>query len=807
MVNQQTVPQSQELSKEKENPSHGNDSRSKNKAPAEENRAEPVIAKEREVLGLDNATQPVGVAFSGGGIRSASFSIGVLQALQGCVMPETDRHESSRRTLFNYVDYLSTVSGGGYAGTSLSWFRYNNGEGFFPFGIKGEGSQWESRKDDAQTPDPAKILTFIRLHGNYLTPNGWLDFTSMLGTLIRGLLISASFYFLFLVLVTSLLYRLSLVEAVPALAVGKKLIALLNGWLVSIANYLFPEAGIIPQLNAGDEKLILLGVLLAVIAGLAFLLMTFAPILFTIFKVSRITQSPLSYWGRTLVQGINGLFIKLMLLAILIISLPFVYRLFAGALQIIGPAGIITGLLAAYARFRTFTGKVPLLEKSPRAGTFFMVLSAAIFIYTLLLFSYGITTITLISNGSFNTVSGWPLVVILVIVLVGYGLLVNINYCAVGRMYRDRLMETFLPDNESVNNDTWGLAEDAEKTTLDTFCLAGQGNDQTAIRPYQLINSNVVLVSDKDVRNRDRGGASFLLSPLFVGSDATGYRRTNDYMKNGIGITYRGLTGATAMAISGAAVNPNTGVAGSGPTRNVLISFLMTFFNIRLGYWGQNPGDRFFNRPNLIYPGLFALFSVGYHAEAKFLDLSDGGHFENLGLYELLRRRCRFIIASDATADPDFNFTDLGNAIERARVDFGITTRFSDGEYDLEHLIPGTAGHSVFQEKFELAKRGFAFGNIYYPKINDKPAQEGLLIYVKSTMTSGLPGDIYGYKARHPEFPDQSTADQFFDETQFEAYRELGYEITKSVFTDKLVMPKVEKYLQQLSFVETAPEQ
>jgi len=170
------------------------------------------------------------------------------------------------------------------------------------------------------------------------------------------------------------------------------------------------------------------------------------------------------------------------------------------------------------------------------------------------------------------------------------------------------------------------------------------------------------------------------------------------------------------------------------------------------------------------------------HERAGFIQLSDGGHFENLGLYELVRRKMDLILVSDGGQDGDFTFADLGNAIERVRVDFGVNIRFDDECYTLEGVLPKPreAKSETWRIKFGLAKRGFALASIWYP---DRQSC-GVLIYVKATMLDGLPSDLYAYKAQNPEYPDQSTLDQFFDEDQFEAYRELGYNLVKQMFAE-----------------------
>jgi hypothetical protein len=159
-----------------------------------------------------------------------------------------------------------------------------------------------------------------------------------------------------------------------------------------------------------------------------------------------------------------------------------------------------------------------------------------------------------------------------------------------------------------------------------------------------------------------------------------------------------------------------------------------------------------------------------------YIELSDGGHFENLGIYELVRRRVDTIIVSDGSADKDFTFGDLANAIERVRADFGVNIRFKSEEIQLGNLLPSSCKDGAFAKKFNLACKSYACGTIEYPYIDTKiPKKNGTIYLIKSTLIANLPADIYGYRARFSDFPDQTTGDQFFDENQFDAYRELGY--------------------------------
>jgi hypothetical protein len=235
---------------------------------------------------------------------------------------------------------------------------------------------------------------------------------------------------------------------------------------------------------------------------------------------------------------------------------------------------------------------------------------------------------------------------------------------------------------------------------------------------------------------------------------------------------------ATAMAVSGAAASSNMGansIKALTPTLAIL--------NVRLGYWMANPRQLAQDhKPSSLFDQLYFLQELfGLMREnSETIYLTDGGHIENLGIYELLRRRCRLIIAIDAEADPEMSFRSLVALQRYARIDLGVLIALPWAE-----IRDGTRAASK-----EIAESGglpphaaphgphCAVGEIIYPQ-----NQKGILLYVKSSITGDENDYIVDYKRRFPTYPHETTADQLFSEEQFEAYRALGFHAVNEVFS------------------------
>ena len=679
-----------------------------------------------------------GLALSGGGIRSASFALGVLQRLvAGQVLKS--------------IRYLSTVSGGGYIGSSLTWFLHDGLPDGSPAGTEPKNFPFS----EGGTTGPARpVVGFIRDHCSYLVPGRGLGGFSLFGVVVRGIFVS---FFVYLAMTIAIMEVLTWAGAFRPLGGGSAFV---------LGPVRIPQPG----------PLTLNVLLLAAVAVVLLLLV--ASLWFSIRTQAYSSESPDRY--RSLIRGqrLIGRAWKAVAILLVVGLIPVVSELIQSRVTSVATGSAMTGLGALTGLYEFWKQMAPGSGTRPWLSKLRIVVGGAALVFGFLLLGYALSGLA-------------PLFVPALLASVIFGLIVNLNYVGFHRMYRNRLMEAFMPNSRNVRDNRWGAATEADRQRLEDVCADRDKG------PYHLINTNLVLVASEDRKYEGRGGDSFILSPLFCGSEATGWRQTDHYMSSLLYLAgkrrlkARGLTLPTAMAISGAAVNPNTGGAGTGPTRNPLVSFLMTVLNLRLGYWASNP-DRLprYSIPNFISPGLRSLFGYGFDERRRTIELTDGGHFENLGLYELIRRGLDLIIVCDAGQDKDFQFTDLANALERVRVDHGVEVVFMDEEYSVNGLIPGSGRPEL---DLRLAKRGYAIGQIIYPQPDEdstEPPPTGVLVYIKTTLSEGLTADIYGYRKTHKDFPDQTTADQFFDEAQFEAYRQLGFETTGQLLRDNEGMSK-----------------
>jgi hypothetical protein len=793
------------------------------------------------------------LCLSGGGIRSASFSLGVIQGL-------------ARLGLLDAFDYVSTVSGGGYTGGWLSaWLHHTREDGGTPDDVF---RALAGHSDTSPSPEPEPVRQ-VREYSNYLDPKlGALsvDVWSLISTVARNLLLNwlvlvpilaaallvPRVYFAMTMLGTQdWIYRDDLFWwSAVVLWAAAGLLALALAYTVrnlpSIGNRqgsqdtflmfcfvpLCAATGLFTLYWAWSRALnadpVILSVLTMITAGAhtaiwlvvgAFSPRRWRPMTWIAAALSGAIAGVGVWWfavhafatplargeiiasvGAPLVLAIIGgagsLFVGLASIetteedrewwsrsgAWLLIAIAAWCA--CSAVVFVGPVlaeravawvgdklaspaagrALFAGLTALTGGIAAVTGRETRSNGASRVALWRRIAfaTAAPAFVALLLVGLAtmnvwllrwIDTLDLVPAYTHPDGAGLPEIILLLVIFsavgVLMGLVVAVNKFSLHGMYRNRLIRAFLGASRTTS--------DRRPNRFTGFDV--QDNvflkDLRAIRrPIHVINMALNRVADSQLAWQERKAESFTVNALFAGTQALGYRPIAEYGGPA------GMSLGTAITISGAAASPNMGYHSSPA-----VTFLLTLFNARLGAWLGNPGDagRFTWRKSdpLLGAGPLLREMFGRTTGANpYVYLSDGGHFENLGLYEMVARRCRYIVVSDAGCDEAYAFADLGNAIRKIRIDLGIPIEFPDGlGIDAAHAGKGN--------------RHGAVGVIRYSKA-DARADNGVLIYLKATLSGDEPVDIANYSAVHREFPHETTADQWFGESQFESYRMLG---------------------------------
>lgn len=656
-----------------------------------------------------------GLAFSGGGIRSATFNLGIVQVL-------------AKRGLLKWFDYLSTVSGGGYIGSSLSCALQ-----FEDPSLQQPGHSYVHRRGEEEPP----LIKHLRSGGDYLAPGGLLNKLKIPAVLMRGVVIN-------------------LLVILPFLA----LLALFTAWLYphlldqSWDASLFRFNLSLPRPEVGHTLNFFIFFPWALLFFGAWILLF--PLVATLWPHAR-------FKWRSRYETSFSVLLLLVLGLPIVEGAPVVLRLINEALESTSTDDLLAAITACLvALVPTLSAMMSAGDDKPglqaklaawARGTVVALLGPAI-----VLFIYLRVTRALypeVSTGApVAEVAAMKILAILALGLYfGARFLVDINESGMHRFYRDRLSKAYLARPSDLCHQ-----DELEMSQLD---IARSG------APYHLVNTALNVQGTHEPELQGRGCDFFVFSPQWAGSFATGYRPTQTIEK-----ANSDLNLGTSLAISGAAASPYMGVFSSK-----LRAFLLTLLNVRLDYWLQNP--RFGPDPEamritravsrLAYrvgPLYLLLELLGVlKASSRNVNLSDGGHIENLALYELLRRRAKFIVCCDAGCDPLLENSSLGMVTAYARMDQGIQIEWTG--LDRIKLRPD-----------DTSAAQWAVGRILYGDAVEK----GWILFVKSSVCGDEPPDVTAYRAKHPAFPHESTGDQFFDQAQFEAYRALGYHIA-----DKLV--------------------
>lgn len=811
-----------------------------------------VLAAELEYIGerrkLTEGTRgaapdarPIGLALSGGGIRSATFNLGVLQQLAGL-------------HALRHVDYVSTVSGGGYIGSCFSSFLSHNAEsplGKTPYRFQGatkppfgtEPASFPFNPNASEQIDLGDFngraqLRHLRTHGDFLIARRSLLSRDLLRAV--GHTIGSSLYHLLvalLFLVSMAGFYLAVLQAMVGDLVSH-IAPVLSPGLYARALFHAGSLDTLPFLTA-----LLAGTFSSVIGlGLGMLIYGVPArwldsdgqsveesqgylALWIIFWVTMITASFMSwYWihdqerqlaflsiplgvyvagqlvslvlhplvvvpsclgrnDRSRFASAHGLFAYLNVISLIVLTFP--YAIVALFERNPGPKTTATWLLSIIAaRFlapgskapASATGVLARIRKlsAPLRNALLSVIVVVLIVGGTIIICVDI--LQLQPSGAEHLV-WFPLVIGLIalalFVLVGVAL--DFNKLSLHYFYRDRLAETYLqtfvPSSGSKRMEIL-RRDDSEMalTSLHGEHPSGDGFDGQCVTsaPYHLLTAALNLTASRDMTRRDRKSDYFLFSKLYCGSNTTGYMRTDRYRSGETKL-------ARAMTISGAAAS-----SAIGGQTFLAQSFALTLLGVRLGQWMENPRYRAGRRANRNEGGVFWPFYLlremigSTDANRRLVNLSDGGHTgDNVGLCPLLKRRCALVIACDAEADPEFAFGSLTEALRQSYVDDNIRV-----EIDLDRVRRDSATG--------CSKRHWAAGTIYYPEIwshgkRVAAAATGYLVVLKASFVGGTDDSepVKNYRQAHGEFPHESTVDQFFDDDQFESYRELGMYIAR----------------------------
>ena len=431
----------------------------------------------------------------------------------------------------------------------------------------------------------------------------------------------------------------------------------------------------------------------------------------------------------------------------MILFLFLAYVLWSRNAEAVGlwTTGVGAGSSGIYAWIQRFLSRQPNRAKTGFLGTlisrYALPLLATSALVAVML-GVACLIFTAIARGIAGVGIGVPLG-ILGVALVFY----NPNEMGLHSVYRARLSRAYLGAANPKSAREANNRQSTERPDDDLLL-----RDLRKTRPVHLICCAANDLNGNHLANLSRGARSSTLSPF-------GFTLANRFQAwSDPGVPAQ-VSLATAMTASAAAFNSNMGSLSMDLGQAA--TFLLGALNLRLGYWYR------FNKLRTWLPGLDLLYEMlsktNSGPEAQSVHLSDGGHFENLGLYELVRRRCRYIIASDCGADPDVNFDDVGNALRRIREDFGVQI-----DMDLGVLKPNEKRYS---------RQHVAVGDITYPD-----GDRGILLLFKPTLIGDEPGDVLQYRARNEQFPHESTGDQFYDEKQWESYRRLGLHAGRVAF-------------------------
>ena len=752
-----------------------------------------LLQRRRIAAEVDPNQTELGIAVSGGGIRSATFALGFFQGIA--------RGDGRSGNLLPRVDWISTVSGGGYFGSFLGRLFQSSGN-------------VEQVSEQLLQPHSGPI-EHLRRHGRYLAPggkdDGWLAFAYMLRSLLMMQFLFATLAYtvgLLTLLLSPLLEPLARFSVTAHTGISwLDMIQTFSGpWLhftiIPIAGFLL--LGILYYFYAlvatGGEEARIAKPWLRAIA--------------TSDEQLRRHRYCLTLWqGRAL-----SLLVLLLILTLLqglgtVLANPGMRASFIDEFAI-WFAGVLAGAEAVLLFGRKIMAT--LIGDKPDAGGKMRVplsvlgaAAAALVLLSLAVFGFALAAYVLQSYGwprygAFEA-SDWSKLGVQLLLLFLIACWVNlINSTSLHPFYYARLARTFLSAAMLRARDVLrGASCGAGGSTPGDVPITDYQPDKNG-GPLHLINCtiNETVEADSGLWRADRKGVNLSVSHWLysVGArhhllrDQTGWRALGPSFPStrqpkAINETPSGrlfagceqheeLSLGRWVGISGAAFS-----TGLGSLTHWWSSVICAVANVRLGYWWRTRKLPFWSYycPRLFRYMVQELLGFFRGTNAPYWYLSDGGHFENMGAYELIRRRVPVIVILDAECDVNYQYQGFGNLVHKARMDFGCEIRvLSDTERMARFAeVAPLVTLEVLRGKLENGLRqnggraSLAVG--WYTDNPDHHRDPDIwILYVKPAMTGEEAVDLQHYRSEHPDFPQQTTMDQFFDEVQWESYRKLG---------------------------------
>ena len=693
--------------------------------------------------------EAVGICVSGGGIRSASVALGALCALRD-------------NGVLGNADYLVSVSGGGYTVGGLQLAMTTATDGLAP----GQAPLSQATAADAFAAGSPEE-DHLRRHSSYIADSlgQWLV---ALGVLLRGVLSS--------------LVIIGLTITTLGLAIGEfyRRVPITAGGTLPPPRFVVTDqnmpAPAFPAIPAGVWYAI------AVAAGLTLLA-----------HLARQLASWEGRWRQPAARSAAMLLSITLLLAVLGVALPallwasswITWQLGFSARPVaaVSSLTLVTTYLGAVAA--TFWRKRTTIAKTAgtvtgAAGKVNKVLPNSMIQLILLWICMGfLILVALLLCGwvasSALVHSVWAVVPVAALVVVAVS--VDQTSLSLHPFYRRRLARAFAVRRvSSGHGDVAVRYRDEEATWLNTY--AGPVSGFPAVTFAATAN-----ITGQDRTPPGRAAVPFMLAHDYIGGPATGWVST-EFLRTVLPKALReDLTTEAAMAISGAAF------ASAMGSQTRFYEVFLTIANARLGAWLPNPyfvAAKCADPENWTIPGFPARRGLGYFAREIFnihpstgrlLLCTDGGHYDNLGLVELLRRRCRLIYCIDASGASQPLSDALAGAMTLAREELGVEITLTSQAFDMvvgngQQLTPADSFTNL---NARLSKSQVTTGKICYPQVGLRQETPGVLVFAQADLTPDMPYQLLDFPQLDPGFPNDSTGDQFFNAGQFDSYQTLGY--------------------------------